>query len=229
MNAPLPSDESERLAALREYAILDTAAEQTYDDLTALAAYICDVPMANISLVDEDRQWFKSRVGINENETPRNIAFCAHTILGTEPLIVRDAEADERFASSPLVTGESRVRFYAGFPLETPEGHRLGALCVLDRKPRRLMPAQETAMRALARQVMALLDLRRNSARLAEALEKVRTLEGLLPVCSWCRKIRDEAGSWKSLESYVHTKTNAEVTHGICPECAAHVRDNLRA
>jgi GAF domain-containing protein len=219
MKARIPENEAQRLAALRDYHILDTAAEQTYDDITALAAYICEVPIAVISLVDESRQWFKSKHGLTEVETPRDVAFCAHAILQTEPMIVQDALKDTRFADSALVTRSPHIRFYAGFPLATPEGLALGMLCAIDRKPRQLTTEQHHAMQALARQVMALLELRRVSAGLAEALEKVKTLSGLLPICAWCKRIRDDKGYWSQVEAYVHEHTGADFTHGICPEC----------
>lgn len=226
---PKPANESERLAALYEYSILDTAAEQTFDDLAALAAHICEVPMATITLVDKDRQWFKAKLGIDKTETPRDYAFCAHTILGAEPLIVQDATQDSRFSQSPLVSHEPGVRFYAGFPLQTGDGLALGALCALDRKPKLLTEAQQKAMVALARQVMTLMNLRRVSARLAAALDEVHTLEGLLPVCAWCRRVRDDKGYWESFENYLHSRTAAEFTHGICPECAEHVKASVKA
>ena len=219
MKAPLPDNEAQRLAALREYHILDTAAEQAYDDITALAAYLCDVPIAMISLVDESRQWFKSKLGLNQQETPRDVAFCAHAILQTDPLIVRDALKDARFADSALVTREPYIRFYAGFPLATPDGFALGTLCAIDRRPRLLSASRKTAMQALSRQVMALLELRRVSARMAEALENVKTLHGLLPICAWCKRIRDDKGYWSQVEAYVHKHTGADFTHGICPDC----------
>jgi GAF domain-containing protein len=219
MKAPIPDNEAERLAALRDYRILDTAAEQAYDDITALAAQICDVPIAMISLVDESRQWFKSRLGLNEQETPRDVAFCAHAILQAEPLIVRDALKDLRFADSALVTRSPNIRFYAGFPLSSPEGFALGTLCAIDRRPRRLSDPQKHAMQALSRQVMALLELRRVSNRMAEALEKVKTLHGLLPICAWCKRIRDDQGYWSQVEAYFRAHTGADFTHGICPEC----------
>lgn len=143
MNAPMPNNETERLAALNEYHIFDTEAEQSYDDITALAAHICQVPMAMISLVDEVRQWFKSKVGVEQRQTPREIAFCAHAILQREPLTIPDTKKDRRFSDNALVTGEPYVRFYAGFPLINPEGLALGTLCVKDRKPRHLSLAQE--------------------------------------------------------------------------------------
>ncbi|MCX6927220.1 MAG: GAF domain-containing protein [Verrucomicrobia bacterium] len=219
MKAPIPDNEAQRLAALREYHILDTKAEQAYDDVTTLAAYLCHVPIAVISLVDESRQWFKSRLGLNEQETPRDVAFCAHAILQTEPLVVRDALRDARFADSDLVTRTPHIRFYAGFPLSSPEGLALGTLCAIDRKPRRLSAEQMKAMRALARQVMALMELRRVSARMAESLENVKTLHGLLPICAWCNSIRDDKGYWSRVETYIRKHTQADFSHGICPQC----------
>ena len=219
MKAPTPNNEAERLAALKEYHILDTGTEQSYDDITALAAYICKVPIAMISLVDEVRQWFKSRVGMDQHQTSRDVAFCAHAILQNEPFTVRDATKDRRFAGSALVTGEPHIRFYAGIPLINPEGLALGTLCVVDHQPRRLSAAQQKALQALSRQVMALLELRRVSTHLADALDHVKTLQGLLPICAWCKRIRDDEGYWNQIEAYFHKATGADFTHGICPEC----------
>jgi len=219
MKAPLPENETQRLAALKEYQVLDTLAEQSYDDLTMLAAQVCNVPVAMVSLVDESRQWFKSKLGLNPQETPRDVAFCAHTILRSEPMIVPDAMKDERFADSALVRGSPHIRFYAGFPLVTSEGFAVGTLCAIDRKPRQLSTTQRHAMQALSRQVMVLLELRRTSAHLAEALEKVKTLHGLLPICAWCKRIRDDQGYWNQVEAYIHVQTGVDFTHGICPEC----------
>ena len=159
--ATLPRNESERLVALQRYEILDTGPDQKFDDLTLLASHICHTPIALISLVDAERQWFKSRVGLTTSQTPRSISFCGHAILEDDVMVVPDAAADARFANNPLVTGEPNVRFYAGAPLVTPDGHALGTLCVLDRVPRELTPAQLDALRALARQVVAQLELRR--------------------------------------------------------------------
>ena len=224
MKAHRPDNEAQRQAALKEYHILDTEAEQAYDDITALAAYVCHAPIAMISLVDESRQWFKSKLGLNQRETPRDVAFCAHAILQTEPLIVKDALKDARFSDSALVTRSPHIRFYAGFPLASPEGFAIGTLCAIDRRPRRLSAEQTTAMQTLSRQVMALLELRRVSAQMAEALEHVKTLHGLLPICAWCKRIRDDQGYWNQVEAYVHTLTGVDFTHGICPECFAKQR-----
>ena len=220
MKAPLPSNEAERLAALKAYHILDTGTEQSYDDIVALAAHICRVPIAMISLVDEVRQWFKSRLGVDQQQTPREVAFCAHAILENGPFMVRDAARDRRFAGSALVTGKPHIRFYAGIPLINPEGLALGTLCVVDRQPRRLSAAQLKALQALSRQVMALLELRRVSTHLADALDRVKTLHGLLPICAWCKRIRDDEGYWSQVEAYIHKSTGADFTHGICPQCS---------
>ena len=161
--APLPANEAERIAALMEFELLDTSSEQSYDDMTMLAAMICNTPMAMISLIETDRQWFKSRVGLEATELPRELAFCPHAILHPDQLLlVPDATQDSRFADNPLVTGEASIRFYAGAPLVTPEGHAIGTLCVVDRKPQSLTEGQQAALQALARQTMVQLELRRN-------------------------------------------------------------------
>jgi PAS domain S-box-containing protein len=170
MKASLPPNETARLETLHQYAILDTLPEQEFDDLTRLAALICGTPISLVSLVDADRQWFKSKIGIAEPETPRDIAFCAHAILQPDVLVIPDALADERFRTNPLVTGEPKVRFYAGAPLLTAEGHALGTLCVVDRVPRDLSLEQRDALRALSRLVVAQLELRRTVSDLSHAI-----------------------------------------------------------
>lgn len=166
MKAALPPQEVQRLQTLQSYAVMDTPNESSFDDLVQLASHICQTPMALVSLIDEQRQWFKSRVGLDAPETPREMAFCAHAILQPDELLqVRDAQQDPRFADNPLVTGEPHIRFYAGMPLVTSTGHALGTLCVIDRMPRELNPAQHQALCVLGRQVMTLLELRRTLAQ----------------------------------------------------------------
>jgi len=169
MRAPIPTNEKKRLNVLWQYEVLDTVPEEVFDDLTELAARICEAPIALITLVDEKRQWFKSKVGISINETSRDVSFCGHAILQSDLFIVPDATRDERFSHNPLVTTEPRIRFYAGAPLVTPDGHALGSLCVIDKVPRQLNNDQKQALRVLARHVMTQLELRRHSHELAKA------------------------------------------------------------
>ncbi len=154
------TDETARLAALQRHSILDTLPEQIYDDVTALASMICGTPISTVTFIDADRQWFKSAVGLQSRQGAREHSFCAHTVNTSVTLIVRDALEDPRFASNPLVTGEPGIRFYAGAPIITPEGHVLGTVCVIDTKPRTLTPIQIAALESLARHTMQLLETR---------------------------------------------------------------------
>ncbi len=169
MRPPLPAREAERLEALRSYQILDTPAEQALDDITLLAAHICEAPTALISFIDSERQWFKSRYGWADVESSREISFCAHAIVAADggELIIPDATQAPRFTDNPYVTARPMlVRFYAGVPLITPDGHALGTLCVIDRVARTLTAEQLSALRALRRSVVNELELRRSRAEL---------------------------------------------------------------
>jgi PAS domain-containing protein len=177
MNAPEPEQEEQRLAKLLSYKILDTQPETAYDDLAQLAAYICQTPIALVSLVDTKRQWFKAKVGLEISETPRELAFCAHAILQSEPLIVPDTKADVRFANHPLVIGEPYIRFYAGIPLHTGDGLALGTLCVIDNQPRTLSDVQINALETIGRQVMSQLELRSSNQKLQQEIAEHQQAE----------------------------------------------------
>jgi anti-sigma regulatory factor (Ser/Thr protein kinase) len=202
-------DESARVAALRRYRIVDTDPEQAFDDLTLLASQICGTPMAALSLIDNDRQWFKSRIGLTAAETARNVSFCTHAIDDPDQMmVVPNALEDWRFKNNPLVVDDPCIRFYAGAPLLTEDGYALGTLCVLDRVPRTLTPEQLHALDALRRQTQAQLELRLHLFELREALEErdraqqvrealiaelrhslgeVNKLAGLMEFCSTCQ------------------------------------------
>jgi GAF domain-containing protein len=170
MTAMMPSTETARLAALNRYAILDTEPEQSFDDLVVLASFVCRTPIATLSLVDDHRQWFKSKVGVEIRETPRDISFCSHAIQQEELFIVPDALEDPRFKDNPLVLGDPHIRFYAGAPLIDEDGYALGTLCVMDRQPRELDDTQKEALRSLRRLALSQIELRRNIQLLKEAL-----------------------------------------------------------
>jgi len=156
-----PTNEEERLRVLKEIGILDSTREAFFDDLAYLAAEVCDTPIALVTFVDGTRQWFKSRVGLETVETPRDVAFCAHAILQGDIFEIPDSHLDERFAHNPLVTGYPDVRFYAGAPLVTRDGYALGTVCAIDHLPRSLTPGQREGLRALSRLIVAELERRR--------------------------------------------------------------------
>jgi len=191
---PIPENENKRLSALNEYKIMDTLPEQAYDDFAKLAALICHTPIALITLLDDHRQWFKARVGMETSETPREQAFCAHAIMNPdEVMIVKDATRDERFANNPLVTSDPNICFYAGVPLVTPTGEALGTICVIDNKPREITPNQLEALKVLSREVIVQLELRRSIATLEQSvLEQDKYVEQLQEHQRDMDKVRSE-------------------------------------
>ncbi len=204
MRSPNHAQEQDRLAFLRRLQILDSLREEIYDDFTLLASTICRTPIAALSLVDENRQWFKSSVGLTVTETSREVSFCSYAILSEEPLIVPDAERDARFADNDLVTGDFRLRFYAGVPI-TVEGLPLGSLCVMDREPREISEGQISALAALARQLSHTFEARLAKIREQEyrdlleeaerAFEQVRRrYEGLFKVGTVAQICTDPTG-----------------------------------
>jgi len=171
MDAVAPSPEAARVAALDRYAILDTEPEQTFDDIVVLASFVCKTPIAMLSLVDDRRQWFKSKVGVQIRETPREMSFCAHAIQQEDLFIVPDTLKDPRFKENPMVVGEPHIRFYTGAPIINEEGFALGTLCVIDRQPRELDSEQKEALWALSRLALGQMELRQNLQLLKQALD----------------------------------------------------------
>jgi anti-sigma regulatory factor (Ser/Thr protein kinase) len=208
LQAVIGDDEARRLAALRRYRILDTDPERAFDDLALLASQICETPMAFITLVDANRQWFKARVGVSIVETSRSISFCTRAIRQKGLFVVPDALEDGEFRDNPMVAGHPHIRFYAGAPLVTHDGHALGTLCIVDRVPRTLTAQQKEALQALKRQAEAQIELRGSLielkqalaardhaeeaqekliAQLRSALTNVGRLSALIPYCSACQ------------------------------------------
>ena len=209
--AAIPSNEAERVADLRSYELLDTLDERGYDDITFLAQYICETPVSLVTLVDHDRQWFKSAVGTGGlRETTRADSFCSHLIGGPSVLVVQDTLKDARFSDNPLVTGDMAIRFYAGAPLVTPDGHVIGTVCVIDQKPRVLRPEQVKALEALARQVMARMELRRQIRENNLAADAMRTAEKLAAVGRMASSLAHEINN--PLQSVTNLLYMVEVT-----------------
>lgn len=210
-----------RKAALHSFEILDSAAERSFDSLVQLASSICGTPIALISLLDDHRQWFKARVGLDASETPLSMSFCARAVEteSADVFVVLDATADPRFRDNPLVTGSPDVRFYAGAPLITSDRIPLGTLCVIDTAPRQMTESQLSALKILAQQAVCLLEFRRVASELARTVTDLKILQGKLPVCMYCRRLQSESGEWMQLETYIRSKTDAEFSHGVCPNC----------
>ena len=218
MSAPKALDEASRLEALRFYDILDSAPDAAFDDITRLAAFICETPIALVSFVDEDRQWFKARVGLDMFETDRCLSMCAWAILDEELFEVADTWVDDRFADTGLVVGEPFIRFYAGAPLRSADGMNLGTLCVIDRVPRNLSEPQRSALRALASQVSRLLEGTVVRRLLAESLATFDVFDRSFPSCVTCGDIvfRD---SQKPLRDFLSEHTPARFHDTVCRTC----------
>ncbi len=232
----MSTEDERRIAALHEYEIMDTPPEQVYDDISLLTSFICGTPIALITLLDMDRQWFKSRIGVTRTETSIEHAFCAHAIRQKEIFLVPDASQDERFANNPFVLDEPHIRFYAGAPLITPQGVGVGTLCAIDREPRTFTREQHNALEALARQVITALELRRTVNALTRTIQekaiaeqKADRMTDLLPMCSWCHKVRDDHNYWKGVEDFLAEQMSVEYSHGICPDCADKQREQRLA
>jgi PAS domain S-box-containing protein len=193
MKATVPETEAARVAALKRYDILDTPAEIEFDEIAELASQICGTPISLVTLINTDRQWFKANKGLDLAETPRDVSFCAHAILEEDVMIVPDAQKDPRFEANPLVRSDPRIRFYAGAPLSTPDGHSLGTLCVIDRQPRQLSSDQVMALKLLAHQVGALLELRYYRSLLTQELRRIeRPEDALREVWDRVRELSDK-------------------------------------
>ncbi|MDX1972124.1 MAG: GAF domain-containing protein [Candidatus Sumerlaeia bacterium] len=206
-----------RLDALKAFRILDTEEDKLFDNITTLAAELCETPIALISLVDEERQWFKSRKGLTVCETAREYAFCRYTILSDEVLVIRDATLDVRTRNNPLVLGEPNIRFYAGAPLITHDGFSLGSLCVIDQKPRDISSFQLSSLKRLAEHVIFLMERRKTLRQLMDVVAQSSKNPRIVTVCGFCKSVKQSNGNWMKLEE-PHGE-DLTLSHGICPSC----------
>ena len=227
------SQEQERLVALRGYEILDTLPDGAFDRITSLAARHFNTPVALVSLVDEDRIWFKSRHGMEATEIPRSPGLCASVILSDSAYVVTNAMEDPRTLANPLVAGAMGLRFYAAAPLITHDGHRLGTFNVIDFKPRTFDKDSEHTLHEFAGLVMDQMELRLSArktigalARVFEGTARAADLEKLITVCAWSRKIKLD-GEWMSLEDFLIKRLGVSITHGIDPEVAKRLHGHM--
>lgn len=208
MQSPLiPRNEQARIEALQQYRILDTLPEPLFDDITLLASQICETPIALITLIDEHRQWFKSKRGIDATETPREISFCGHAILGSEIFEVANASEDARFFDNPFVTDDPKIRFYAGMPLITPLGFSLGTLCVVDSVPKTLSEQQRNALKALARQVVLLMESRLTAQQAFKSAELLERTGEMAKVGGWQLDVPSMKIEWTKEVFHIHELT----------------------
>jgi PAS domain S-box-containing protein len=194
--APKPLNEKERLAKLNSYEILDTDADEKFDQITRTLAKVCNTKIALVSLIDKDRQWFKSRHGLDATETPRDISFCGHAIMGDEIFVVEDAEQDERFCDNPLFSGEPHVRFYAGMPLVTPDNYRLGTLCVIDSESKKLTELQIEVLKTFARNVVELLEHKYKIKTLNNLNQQYKDVQTMVQAGGWELDVESGQINW---------------------------------
>ncbi len=226
MTDQLEQRERDRLAALHSFSILDSIPEQGFDDIVELAAMVCDTPVAQISFIDVDRQWIKASIGIPAQEAPRAYSFCAHTLVSGQPVLVPDAKQDPRFQDNPLVLGDPQIRSYAGAPIIDAQGHVLGTVCVIDTQPRALEPRQISALQALARQVVTLLEQRQslllqtleaeaknqsNQISLQQTAERLRLSQVAGKIASWDWDLRTDELTWSGGSEWVYGRPASEV------------------
>lgn len=225
--APSTLTDPERLEALRATGLLNPDPKPTLQRLTRLASRFIGAPVSLVSLVDKDRQVFAASIGLEEpwnsrGETPLSHSFCQHVVTSGEALVVTDARRDPRVKQN-LAIDDIGVEAYAGVPLETTEGHRLGSFCVIDGQPRVWTDEELEVLYDLAQAAMSEIELRATAIALDDALASVRTLKGLIPVCSWCSKVRDDEGFWNGLVEYMARHAGVQVSHGICPSCESRL------
>lgn len=202
--APIPKNEKSRVQELWDYSVLDTDPEKVFDDITTLARNLCGTKISLISLIDSDRQWFKSKSGLDASQTPRDISYCGHAIMGDEIFIVEDADKDERFQDNPLCTGEPYVKFYAGVPLVTPNGQRIGTLCVIDDKPKKLEQLQKDTLKLLAVNVVNLLELRKKNKELEKTLNQSLDIQRMASTGGWELDIKTGKTLWTEEVYHIH-------------------------
>ena len=216
MKSPIPEDERDRLDAVELYDLIERGSDRILNDLTRLAAAICETPISLVTFVREDRQDHMAGTGMELGSTSRDEAFCAHALDLDDLLVVEDATVDERFADNPFVVDDPSIRFYAGAPLRMPGEHTLGTLCVIDKQPRQLNTSRRDALRILRDTIVTHLELKR-------AREDIKAIRSLLPMCAWCRSIRTPDDRWVPIHEYV--SDTQPVSHGICPICSQNLTE----